>query len=910
MKFFLIGILGLLLIFSSIFFSLLIFAQEETEKKECPPLGEKPNCNFCSSYSIDQYKCEGSGCGNRVKKRSQTCWDCKICTPKTILDENGCEIWICDCNDYQSDSGCKKWSEWTTVEECNSWERCTGDNDKKTCECSGDCLGLKNLRVTNTNPSNASLPFKLDWEVDYPDYTDHYNLEISNGNSFTTSTTQSEFSLGCQNEEPYFCWLNSNTDYTWKVEACCGNNDCSAKSSNFRTSSNPAQECLDIPKDLKIKDPEENEIIDTSNVQLPIKFDWNEVSHWQDPLGPKSYRIKFKGAPTHQVEKVLPESEYFPSSCTLNSSTTYSWQTQACCTLDGTNCGKWSTSSEFTTSLAPEPMTEDWAKIEFSKVIESEPILQWCPVSQAKSYWITIYEPVFDEWEKLINWQNYDSPDTPEVDSKYIDPEILSAQVLYKWKVATCLKENGLQCGKLCAEDAIGDAPCAEFSKERKFMLRETLLPPKLRAPVYRLDQPIPVVNTEDKLFWETATGTRYYFYQIRDEGNKEVSAHFTTATFVEFEKIWKEGKELKPNTIYKWRVASCQKKEKNTCSDFSEEWKFKTTGVPPQFNQPDSGPEDGAVNLLWPVKLNWDNVRQALSYLYQVSTGADFSETQIVASGKTGKDQSEVEIDYPEIKPNTTYWWRVKSCADREGEVCGDWTEGRIFTTSSLPPPSNLRPANEEEIYLPIKLSWDRVSGTKFYQYEIEYLSLHPEEKRESCSNLVGSSKGKEREIIDGKFSSYLLTFECLGDYQWRIRGCMDEKCEERVSPWTAWHSFTVIPVPILGGIVPCGRSLDNPDTSWNEMEKCQIKHLFILLKIIFDFLLWRAIPIILVLFVVLSGTMFYLSMGASGTLAQIKLMWKKFLIGWAIILFAWLIIHFILIFFGVPIKWWIIEF
>ena len=110
-------------------------------------------------------------------------------------------------------------------------------------------------------------------------------------------------------------------------------------------------------------------------------------------------------------------------------------------------------------------------------------------------------------------------------------------------------------------------------------------------------------------------------------------------------------------------------------------------------------------------------------------------------------------------------------------------------------------------------------------------------------------------------------------------------------------------------GGLIPCGRTSDNPDTPWDETESCGIKHIFIMLKLIINFLLFKLAPIALILLAAASGVIFYFSlkMGAADPLIRIKSLWKAAGIGFGILLFSWVIINLIITSAGYQLgPWW----
>lgn len=96
--------------------------------------------------------------------------------------------------------------------------------------------------------------------------------------------------------------------------------------------------------------------------------------------------------------------------------------------------------------------------------------------------------------------------------------------------------------------------------------------------------------------------------------------------------------------------------------------------------------------------------------------------------------------------------------------------------------------------------------------------------------------------------------------------------------------------------GLVPCGVDRDNPNTPWNEIEPCALKHTFLLLKNVIDFTLWKLIPLIIVLLVVATGAIFFFQFGGPEVLAQVRTIWSAVGKGVLILLFSWLFLNFLL--------------
>lgn len=107
--------------------------------------------------------------------------------------------------------------------------------------------------------------------------------------------------------------------------------------------------------------------------------------------------------------------------------------------------------------------------------------------------------------------------------------------------------------------------------------------------------------------------------------------------------------------------------------------------------------------------------------------------------------------------------------------------------------------------------------------------------------------------------------------------------------------------PEELKGGLVPCGKSCDDPDTTWNECCPCQLCHLFLMLDNIVDFILLKVVPPLAILMVVVGGGLFLASTGNPGMLMQGKNILKTTVVALLIIYCSWIIVNTILLFLGV---------
>lgn len=618
-----------------------------------------------------------------------------------------------------------------------------------------------------------------------------------------------------------------------------------------------ASECLEKPTNPS---PSSG----AQKVTLPVTLSWNPVN------GANSYRYKIEGV----LEEVTTPTQATIKNCTLKSNTNYNWQAQACCSQNGTNCSPWSDLWSFKTSLSPEPLSPQ-------NNATSVPIpvrLDWCDVSEAQSFYIQTYRG-----SEIIELPVQKKEGTLFSEATF-GQEILTKNSEYQWEIASCLRENLSQCGLECAESQEGDE-CGDYGQRWQFTTGEISLPvPEITSP--KSTDGIPVVNFSSYLGWKSIgiQGVSSYRYEIKKDGEKAVD-NFTTVSSVPFSSFWQN---LDFNQVYSWEVRACWHEKGEGCETEGSESNFKTTGQTPNILSPQ--PNE---NSFIPVKFDWTDIVGALSYKYEIFADSDFS--QIVTQGAVSSP--EVSISYPTLKMETPYWWRVSSCADSQGNACGTPAKSN-FTALKLSSPVAESPLPRAEVDLPIILSWQKMDSVHY-----EYW-------------LVSEGETIEREFtLDN--SRQFSDLEINKEYQWKVRACFEPGNEESCGDWNSQESFKAVEVPPIagkGGIVPCGRKANDPNTPYNEMEPCQFPHLFIMLKNILDFLLWRLGLIILALLVAATGVIYYFSMGDPKTMVKVKSLLKSALTGYIVIFFAWMILTTMVAILGFKVeifgRWWEIKF
>jgi len=635
----------------------------------------------------------------------------------------------------------------------------------------------------------------------------------------------------------------------------------------------------------------------SENVKLPVTLGWNQLS------GANSYRYKIEGVledstTTNSVE-IDKEGE-----CLLQSDTNYNWGVRACCDAYGADCGPWNNWA-FKTSFSPQPISPRNNATDVSLPVT----LDWCDVTDAKEYILRIYidgscHPYLldeeDECEFLpIPEEQRENEEEPTLHSAFSSPDFFTKDNRYDWELASCYDELAENCVAYGTKFGFFTGP------------GEPLASPELKTPFYNpaLPEVILVVNQSDYLSWKGGAGTLSYQITIKKDGEIATTTKSYTENLPlkEITELWDAPEDF--DSIFSWQVKPCWDKEAENCETAeSAVWKFKTTGAAPNLDSPVAG-----ASVKIPTALRWASVQKAVSYYYEVASDENF--TDIKKNGTSTSNQ--VSVEYPDINLNTQYWWRVKTCANEQGSICGEWSTA-TFRTYPLNSPTNPEPSTGS---LPITLRWTPDNGANFYQYKVAYAQKSPEELSPTCARKEGQQiiplAGQEPPIINQ--ASFLLNEFCLGEYQWRVRSCLTRDCVV-ATDWaesTVWtfNSFK----PVISqekGIVPCGRinGADILSTPWDEREPCQLKHLGYMLQNILDFVLWRLGLLVMAIMAVASAVISYFSLGSSNVLIQIKSIWKSVGMGWGIMLLAWILINLIMRLAGFQVEffgqWWQLSF
>lgn len=695
-------------------------------------------------------------------------------------------------------------------------------------------------------------------------------------------------------------WTTTQTCSPWQI---CNSSSLSCSCSGT---------CLETPKNPRYynnptySDQPEKSLKILNNIKLPVKLDWDDILGWGKPDGPQSYVLNI-GNTNGSFPKTIKTSEFIPESCSLKSGAVHPWQVSGCCSASGQDCGSASNWS-FNANSSPElvsPADPDWAGANggTAAITPGSPLkIDWCDVKEANSYRLRVFfedertgqktcSPILDNpfatGDKCESWlidKERRNPDQIEklLYSDFTDEDLdfFTKDTTYDWEIKMCLDEYGGLEGE-----------CKDYSQRWSFTSsQQTFKGVNLISPPndQRGETPVgyPII-----LDWSVPSGMNSFWYQIYSVTDGSVIKTSWT-TVPQSEAL--NSSDLPINRLYKWKVKACSDYFALECEDYSQEKYFRTAGRPPALEEPAAGAE----SITIPVNLKWEDVPGAKTYILKFQGGNLNLE-------KIETEKPEFSLGYPEynIMQDTNYSWQVKTCA-YESYACGSFSPAQTFKTFHLPAPSAPSPENNGQLFTDEKfISWASVQGAKAYQYQVRYVSLSENEKDETCPASVGKNIFAEPKTI--QVNSDFAELRCLGNYQWQARACLGIDCKQ-AGDWSNWTFSLVEPEELrgLGGLIPCGQPHNNPATAWNEREPCELKHAFLLVKIIIDFFLIRIVPIILVVLTIYSALIFYFSIERANILAKIISLWKSAGIGIAIIAFAWAAVNIFLRLIGIIVK------
>jgi hypothetical protein len=316
--------------------------------------------------------------------------------------------------------------------------------------------------------------------------------------------------------------------------------------------------------------------------------------------------------------------------------------------------------------------------------------------------------------------------------------------------------------------------------------------------------------------------------------------------------------------------------------------------------------PGDNSTQVALPVALQWERVPGAFSYLLTLNG------KKIPVVKLSNADQITYQLTYPQITQNQNYTWKMQTCANPNATLCGAASGELSFGTASLgTPTNNQHPDDKETIYsqdLPLSYAfiWNAAPGANYYHFVLTYTDKSAQETSSDCATGEKANVYVERQN-SYSVSNSLEGIFCLGSYKWTVQACMDSECKDAgpVSPdWT--FKLDAGNAPKSSGLMVCGQAIDDPNTPFDERETCQPKHFLLMIQRIINFILFKLAFWLLPILAVITGVIFYKSLGGPEIWETIKSWWRAIGIGYLLIFFAWIIVGIMLRVFGYTSAWW----
>lgn len=225
-------------------------------------------------------------------------------------------------------------------------------------------------------------------------------------------------------------------------------------------------------------------------------------------------------------------------------------------------------------------------------------------------------------------------------------------------------------------------------------------------ADKVRLDRPkqnnTSVFRYMQSFDWNSITGTKGYILQLdtspnftnpvvlADTGKNPFFHYFHTPAPVEYD------------MQYYWRVKVYHNYD---TTEWSDAWMFK---VAPRIAPYLTYPKDSSVDIPLGISFRWEANLKASSYLISYADNPNFVGAQQLTVAGTSRAVA--------LKPNTTYYWNVRS-KDDKGNWIGDWSEIWMFTTkTAMDVPTLISPANGfQDAGLTQTVKWNVISGANF---------------------------------------------------------------------------------------------------------------------------------------------------------------------------------------------------
>ncbi len=713
------------------------------------------------------------------------------------------------------------------------------------------------------------------------------------------------------------CFFQTNSAYRWRVLPCCDANGTDCREDGiqwWKFSTSPAPELLGIKDDDQHKngttddiaqDPDWNGPLALENVDFcSAKLFWCKAKLVDDTSHFYSTQYndgKLNYATNYQIR--FKSSENWKLGIRTKAGQGVSWLKNLVTNPTETLTKLFQPNIQ---EIANEPITDEDKNNE-----ESCSYLQ--RKTDNKGNVIACRpEPMYFSISEIDELKTPGFKPSYSTSSKISDRQMFTGDLNYSWQVKSCFDLSAHDsCTKYEEyQSSTYDDYEKRFGQRWEFItINKKIEPPTLIKPKNSTN----TINTDtligigDILEWSVPCGAHSYIFDVQDESGATIfgaeennrdkgRVAKTNSISIDLQKasssikIEQDDPEkiiLVLDTKYRWHVKSCWPSVLTEDSDLAcgawSDWShFKTTGKPPESSSLNNDTGAPATTL------SWNDVMGARSYRVQIA-----GEEKLVV------DKAELLFTYS--SPKKYYTWKIKTCADDEGAICGDKWAAAAFTTGDFDKPNNLSPLGNVAQIEPLR--WD--SPAKYF---LVTASVTNGEKSTSCEPDWFNGEYKER-VVSGtslaiKTAAKGASPYCAGDYSFTVRPCFDDKCTSKSYNFDK-QSFSIASKEQSSGLMVCGQATNNPKTQYNEKEPCEIRHLVLGLKVIIDFVVFKLAFMLLPVMAAITGGLFYLSQDKANLIPHIKDAWKKIGIGYGILFFSWIIVSVLMLLAGYTQLW-----
>ncbi|MCX6146446.1 MAG: aryl-sulfate sulfotransferase [Candidatus Kapabacteria bacterium] len=276
---------------------------------------------------------------------------------------------------------------------------------------------------------------------------------------------------------------------------------------------------------------------------------------------------------------------------------------------------------------------------------------------------------------------------------------------------------------------------------------------------------------------WKESIGATNYEVQVSTNSQfnslvKDTVLTYTSYNFVNFDL----------NSTYYWKVKAINKNY-GFESPWSEVWSFRTFIETPSLVEPINNAKNVSNKN---GKLKWNKVKNALSYMLEISNSPLFNDSKVFAI-----ELKDTSYYYQLIDSYTNYSWRVNAI---NGDGKTSWSKVNQFKTAIAKPILKLPLNKSTGLELNSTLDFIKPIEADYFQYEISKLS---DFSQIDFNNIIYKNQNANYSDL----ASYTKYF-------WRVRSIHDND----TSAWSEKYSF------ITRSIIP--KLLYPNDNAINEMQ------------------------------------------------------------------------------------------